>query len=94
MHPERCRQNYDERRSEPRLTTSGRVIINLSELPGTEIAGELLDVSRSGFRAQHDCRDLHSGQVVLFHHDGAAGRARVVWNRIADQLVESGFFVI
>lgn len=70
------------------------MLVHIAEAPELEFAGELLDISRSGFRAAHTCRELHSGQVVRFEHQNAAGKARVVWNRIADQQVESGFFII
>jgi hypothetical protein len=32
--------------------------------------------------------------VVAFQHAIAGGKARVMWNRIADDRVETGFFVI
>jgi hypothetical protein len=31
---------------------------------------------------------------VAFQHGVAGGKARVMWNRIADDRVETGFFVI
>ena len=93
MHPESAR-SWAERRSEPRRPARGQVFVNLTELPHVEFAGELLDVSNSGFRAAHTCRELHSGQTVRFNYDGASGEARVVWTRIEDQRVESGFFVL
>ena len=52
------------------------------------------DVSAGGFRMVHDCRSIDAGQVVEFSHLEAAGRARVVWSRILDQRVESGFVVM
>ena len=59
-----------------------------------EITGRLVDYSKSGFRAVHAYRALHTGQVVDFRHAIAGGKARVMWNRIADDRVETGFFVI
>lgn len=97
MHPERALApalREDERRAEPRRPASGCVVINIIDPPGKEFAGELLDVSGRGFRATHGFRDLHSGQMVRFHHASAAGHARVVWNRIDQQRVESGFFIV
>ena len=59
-----------------------------------EVDGHLLDYSTSGFRAEHPYRALHTGQEVEFKHAVAGGRARVMWNRIADDRVETGFLVI
>jgi len=93
MPPERA-LHRDDRRSEPRFPVNGRVVLHVTDPLETEINGQLLDVSRNGFRARHSCRDLHSGQTVGFRHDGKSGRARVVWNRIDSDQVESGFFVL
>ena len=59
-----------------------------------EIQGELMDVSASGFRMAHANQSLHSGQVVQFSHSLAVGAARVMWNRIVDQRVETGFLIV
>ena len=62
------------------------------ESPGSrDIQGRLVDVSASGFRMAHDCSALTAGQYVAFAHVEAKGRARVVWTRILDDSVESGF---
>jgi len=53
-----------------------------------------LDYSTNGFRAEHPYAALHTGQEVEFQHPVAVGRARVMWNRIADDRVETGFLVI
>jgi hypothetical protein len=53
-----------------------------------------VDYSNSGFRAVHNCAALHSGQEVEFRHAVAVGRARVMWNRITDDRVETGFLVL
>jgi hypothetical protein len=59
-----------------------------------EVRGELVDVSDSGFRAWHKCAILRLGQEVDFAHPNAHGRARVMWNRILPDHVESGFVVL
>ena len=59
-----------------------------------EINGRLVDYSNSGFRAVHHCSELHAGQMVRFQHDVASGTARVMWNRILPEWVESGFLVL
>ena len=58
------------------------------------IHGKLVDVSGSGFRMAHECSSLESGQVVEFSHGYAAGQAKVVWNRILAQKVETGFLLM
>src|SRR5579885_3549357 len=93
MHPELGIQP-DDRRSEPRLPASGEVTLNVDDPMEIQVTGELLDISKHGFRARHACQSLHSGQVVRFRHSRATGQARVVWNRIESEQVESGFFIV
>jgi hypothetical protein len=83
-----------ERRAEERYGAEGEVCLVFEEPVHKEITGTLADYSRSGFRALHHCTDLHSGQVVHFQHFIASGTARVMWNRIQQGRVESGFLVI
>lgn len=83
-----------DRRSEERYDANGEVLLSLDEPAGCEITGRLLDYSRSGFRAGHHCSDLHTGQLVEFRHTVAHGTARVIWNRILPEGVESGFLVV
>ena len=80
-----------EQRCETRRRGQGNVLVR-SECPGSrDIQGRLVDVSASGFRMAHDCSALTAGQYVTFAHVEARGRARVVWTRILDDSVESGF---
>ena len=80
-----------EQRRETRRRGHGSVLVR-SESPGSRnIQGRLVDVSDSGFRMAHDCSALTAGQYVAFAHVEAKGRARVVWTRILDDSVESGF---
>jgi len=82
-----------EQRRETRRRGHGHVLVR-SESPGLrDIQGRLVDVSASGFRMAHDCSALTAGQYVTFAHVEARGRARVVWTRILDDTVESGFLV-
>jgi hypothetical protein len=82
-----------EQRRETRRRGHGSVLVR-SESPGSrDIQGRLVDVSASGFRMAHDCAALTAGQYVAFAHVEAKGRARVVWTRILDDSVESGFVV-
>ena len=82
-----------EQRRETRRRGHGNVLVR-PESPGSrDIQGRLVDVSASGFRIAHDCAALTAGQYVAFAHVEARGRARVVWTRILDDSVESGFVV-
>ena len=83
-----------ERRSERRYHGQGPLKLVFEDPSPQEIVGRLLDYSKSGFRAVHAYTALHTGQVVAFEHAIAGGKARVMWNRIADDRVETGFFVI
>lgn len=86
--------NPADRRSEERYDADGEVRLALDEPVVCEITGRLVDYSRSGFRAVHHCSDLHTGQLVEFRHTVARGTARVIWNRILPERVESGFLVV
>ena len=37
---------------------------------------------------------LSAGQKVEFRHEGTDGTALVVWNRIFEEHVETGFFIL
>jgi len=82
-----------EQRRETRRPGHGNVLVR-PESPGSrDIQGRLVDVSGSGFRMAHDCSALTAGQYVTFAHVESRGRARVVWTRILEASVESGFVV-
>lgn len=83
-----------EKRSEPRLPDSGEVRITVDEPILAEIKGSLVDVSASGFRAAHGHASLSNGQIVRFQHSRARGEARVVWNRITADRIETGFLIV
>jgi len=83
-----------DRRSEPRHRGDGPLTLCFEDPARQEITGRLLDYSNSGFRAVHAYAALHTGQVVQFQHAVAGGRARVMWNRITDNRVETGFLVL
>ena len=83
-----------DRRSETRYKGQGPLKLSFQDPAPQEIDGELMDYSKSGFRAVHAYAALHTGQVVDFQHAVADGKARVMWNRIADDRVETGFLVI
>lgn len=83
-----------DRRSEPRHSGHGSLKLSFDDPAPQEVNGQLLDYSNSGFRAEHPYTALHAGQEVAFQHAVAVGRARVMWNRIANDRVETGFLVI
>ncbi len=86
---------YAEKRREPRQPTSGQVAVNPEDpMVGQGFEGTLVDVSAGGFRARHRCVGVYPGLVVQFSHSKARGEARVVWNRILGEDVESGFLVL
>lgn len=83
-----------DRRREQRQEADGDVsLFDIPAYPGP-ILGRLRDCSSGGFRASHDFALLKSGTILSFSHSGGSGRARVVWNRIADGKWESGFVVV
>ena len=84
----------NEKRRELRQPAEGPVLVNFSNPQPMEILGELVDVSPSGFRMSHANQSLHSGQMVEFSHSLAVGAARVMWNRIMDHRVETGFRIV
>jgi hypothetical protein len=82
-----------EKRRETRRPATGSVRVRFANPEPQEIRGRLIDVSAGGFRMAHDCRSLATGQMVEFVHVEAAGKAQVMWNRILEDRVETGFFV-
>jgi ABC-type nitrate/sulfonate/bicarbonate transport system permease component len=83
-----------EKRREIREPAEGPVLVNFSNPQPMEILGQLVDVSPGGFRMAHANQSLQSGQLVGFSHGLAIGTARVMWNRIVDHRVETGFRVV
>ena len=83
-----------EKRREQRLPAQGPVWIHFDNPQSIEIEGRLVDVSPSGFRMSHGFPSLAAGQTVDFCHFDSKGTARVMWNRILDRTVETGFLVV
>ena len=86
--------NPADRRREPRRPASGPVQLKFESEPPGEVVLELMDVSASGFRASHRHGALPLGANAAFRHPEAAGKARVVWNWMHADHVETGFVVI
>ena len=87
-------QSPANRRKETRFAADETVSLFVDERHAEPIRGHLMDASISGFRATHNFAGLRSGQQVRFRHPGAEGKALVIWNRIMDGGVESGFFIV
>lgn len=87
-------QSPVDRRKEPRSPAEETVALFVDEPRAELIRGHLMDMSSSGFRANHTFTSLRSGQQVHFRHSRAEGKAVVMWNRIMDGSVESGFFIV
>lgn len=83
-----------EKRRESRLQAEGEVRVEFSNPRVMRIQGKLIDISPSGFRMAHEYTSLAAGQVVDFAHSKTKGRARVMWNRILDRSVETGFLLV
>ena len=83
-----------DRRAESRHPVEGQLQFSFDDPSRQDINGRLMDYSNSGFRAMHDYPALHTGQIVEFRHMLAFGKARVMWNRISGDGVETGFLVI
>lgn len=81
---------HEEQRKEPRHPANGAVKVKTTR---SKIEGDLVDVSGSGFRMAHQDSSLEPGQVIEFWHAYAAGKARVIWNRIVQGRVETGFLI-
>lgn len=81
-----------ERRREPREAAAGCVELEVQAPPRRVIAGDLVDLSHSGFRVRHDDLELTTGNRVLFSHSGGAGEATVIWTRVFEGRVESGLY--
>ena len=83
-----------ERRGASRFRTKGHVKLWWPAQGAEPIWGKLVDTSRTGFRASHNCLGLGAGQTVGFELSGSQGLARVVWTRVLGDRVESGFALL
>ena len=84
----------DDRRSEPRFQASGEVTLRLPAPSQVAIPGRIVDISQHGMRIEHMYPALSSGSVLEIEYNGETRTARNVWNRIKDDGVESGFYLL
>ena len=83
-----------DQRTEIRSPAQGEVWFVLDAPDSRQFRGSLKDYSTHGFRAAHPHTSLSAGQRVRFRHSFGEGRALVMWNRILERHVESGFLII
>jgi hypothetical protein len=86
--------NAEERRREARETADAELTLVIDDPLPAEVRGRLVDVSRGGFRARHTYLRLEPGQRVRFRSALSQGLARVMWNRILNDRVETGFLLL
>ena len=84
----------DDRRSEPRFPATGEVRLIIGGPQPLSIPGRILDVSQHGMRVEHMYPALASGMMLQIESGSSQFTARVVWNRIKNDGVESGFFLL
>lgn len=84
----------DDRRCEPRFVASGEVNLLVGGPRELAIPGRILDISLHGMRVEHMYAALTSGLVLTIQASDRDYTARVVWNRINDDGVESGFYLL
>lgn len=84
----------DDRRGEPRFHATGEVRLVIGGPQALSIPARILDVSQHGMRVEHMYPALTSGMLLQIESDTAQFTARVVWNRIKDDGVESGFYLL
>jgi len=84
----------DERRREPRFHATGEVRLIIDGHHPLAIPGRILDVSEHGMRVEHMYAALTSGIMLQIDSGEAQFTARVVWNRIKNDAVESGFYLL
>jgi hypothetical protein len=81
----------DDRRSEPRVSARSEILLLVETPQPLQVRARLIDQSDSGFRAAHMYPALASGQLLRCRLDGAEVTVRVIWNRILEEQMESGF---
>ncbi len=86
--------SHHERRREVRVAADAELTLVVDDPLPAEVRGRLVDISRSGFRARHSYPRFQPGQQVSFRYPASEGQARVMWNRILDGRVETGFLVL
>jgi PilZ domain len=89
-----AKETIQDLRREPRLAAHGLVELTIDRPERRVVSGRLVDISTSGFRVAHSFTQLGTGETVRFRHPSGSGKARVVWNRIMGEIVETGFLIV
>ncbi len=84
----------EERRKNPRSPAGGQVLLAYANPAPVVLTAKLVDVSESGFRAEHDDSTLQSGLRVRFCSQQGLGTARVVWTQCVQGNAQSGFAIL
>jgi hypothetical protein len=83
----------EERRREPRYSAEGRAVMVIEAGRRLEIVGSLVDMSDHGLCIAHMYPALASGMEIEVHFNEQVRKARVMWNRINADGVQSGFYL-
>lgn len=83
-----------ERRRERRTQARDQVYLVVGHPRPQLVAGTLVDLSSSGFRAVHSHMRLAAGDSVQYFQTSSSGTAVAIWSRISDGLVETGFQIL
>jgi RNA polymerase sigma-70 factor, ECF subfamily len=78
---------------ELRHPASGPITLTLEHQPNNAIAGELKDLSPSGFRVCLNCPALVSGQLAEIRYAQKEKKVRIVWVRKQRRRIESGLLL-
>jgi hypothetical protein len=84
----------EERRTEPRFHATGEVRLLIGGPRPLSIPAWILDVSQHGMRVKHMYPALTSGLLLQIESGTSRYTARVAWNRIKDDGVESGVYLL
>ena len=83
----------EDQRAEGRVPTSGEVKVLIDGPHPLAIPARVLDISEHGMHVEHMYAALTSGMTVEIDSGAVKMAARVVWNRINNDRVESGFYL-
>ncbi len=86
--------SISERRRAERTPHSGPVEISFHNPAPMNFNAELIEMSSTGFRAAHHCKNLDPGTEIAYRREGAAGRARVIWTQVLQDHRVSGFLLL
>lgn len=88
MHPVNA-----EFRRETRVSFQGEVLLYPQEVTGY-IIGRLLDISKNGFRVEHNFDSIPPGREVGFKHLYAQGVARIAWTQRVGGYIQCGCEIV